>query len=733
MLKFPFFFAIVSAACICCAESALVDENFESGHPKGVNILKSRISSNKGEIISGSASLVCDAAESKSGAIAFEFKNSDFNAFEVSFDYKSLAGNPRFAPYVEFSYLPKNGGKAVYSSGTDSRFVVGKGRIEHSKNVFHSTAGSAATIKVAVPRGTTIAFDNIKIKAVKVPAAGDWSTDKSVFETCRYNPFSPHYLRLDDKYLSMPKDEFFPFIDKYGQFKHRNWNGKILSDSDFKDRAESERKWLASNPALPMRDKYYGLIDPSRNYGATGRFSTRKVGGKWFFVTPEGNLFWALGMCGLGYSNRFADPTDSPSKHIGKSRLTPVEGREFFYDDVSDPRYAANSAGFKRAYHGMKPARAFDFYARNIELKYGAGVPGKISLLKSRVDSFGINMGGHLCDAAALKAANIPFTVTIYSGPHIPIDGKHKLYGWWQTPPDWFNPDFEPSLRDKLRKVAKFTESPYCVGVFIDGELPWISKPCELATGVLSCQSSQPAKKALREMLQKKYSSIDAFNLAWGAEYSSWEDFMEDCSLKPQTSAAKSDALEFEDSYIRRYFEICRRLVKEIDPNLLYLGCSFSMSGKEWENACRISSEYCDVVSCNTYRFGVAGFSLPKGAIDKPVLIGEWHFAPQDGGNFGVTMIPSRTRQRQCEMAESFLMSAINNPNIAGADWFEWTDIATTGRFDKADSGVGFLDIADTPHYPLIETFRRISSEMYALRLNSNGEGKKDFSDDRNW
>lgn len=111
---------------------------------------------------------------------------------------------------------------------------------------------------MAVPRGTIIAFDNIKIKAVKVPAAGDWSTDKSVFETCRYNPFSPHYLRLDDKYLSMPKDEFFPFIDKYGQFKHRNWNGKILSDSDFKDRAESERKWLASNPALPMRDKYYG-------------------------------------------------------------------------------------------------------------------------------------------------------------------------------------------------------------------------------------------------------------------------------------------------------------------------------------------------------------------------------------------------------------------------------------------------------------------------------------------
>lgn len=127
MGKILFFVLVAAMVCSCDGARTLVNEDFESGHPKGVNILKSRISSNKGEIISGSASLVCDAAESKSGAIAFEFKNSDFNAFEVSFDYKSLAGNPRFAPYVEFSYLPKNGGKAVYSSSTDSRFVVGKG------------------------------------------------------------------------------------------------------------------------------------------------------------------------------------------------------------------------------------------------------------------------------------------------------------------------------------------------------------------------------------------------------------------------------------------------------------------------------------------------------------------------------------------------------------------------------------------------------------------------------
>ena len=473
--------------------------------------------------------------------------------------------------------------------------------------------------------------------------------------------------------------------------------------------------------------------NPAHKFEATGRFYARKVGGKWFFVTPEGNLFWALGMCGLGYDRRFANPSDEPSESIGKARLTPFEGRERFYDDVSDPRHTANSGGFKRAYHGMKPAKGFDFYGRNLELKYGRGAPGKISLLKGRADRFGINLGGHLCDPAALMAAEIPFTVTVYNGPNLPINGEHKLQGWWQTPPDWFNPEFEPSLREKLKKISRYTQSPYCMGVFIDGELPWISKPCELTKGVLSCKPDQPAKVALREMLQEKYQSVEDFNAAWGADYSSWDGFMRDVKLVPKTKAAEADALAFEDAYMRRYFEVCRRLVKEADPKLLYLGCSFSMSGREWEKACRISSEYCDVISCNTYRYGVAGFSLPEGSRDKPVLIGEWHFAPQDEGTFGVTMIPSRTRAGQCELVEAFLKSALENPNIIGADWFEWVDIATTGRFDKADSGVGFLDIADTPHYPLVETFRKISENMYAMRLDSKGEGARDADDDRNW
>ena len=726
----PVLIALAFLACAHGKTETFLRENFEGKMPETLRVFKSRISENAEEAIAGKSSLVRDASN---WGPAFEFDTGEFNAVEVSFDYKILSGSPRSAPYVQFIYKPGDGAEKSVS-GTDNRFVRGRGGTERSKNVFHGAFGRPARVRVNVPEGVKMAFDNLRVRGASVPARADWSASHGeVFETCRYNPFSPHYLKLNDRYLSMSEGEFFPFIDKYGQFKYRMWPGKIRSDADFKERAAEEKKWFDGNPPIALRDKFYGLINPALKFEATGRFYARKVGGKWFFVTPEGNLFWALGMCGLGYDRRFANPSDEPSESIGKARLTPFEGRERFYDDVSDPRHTANSGGFKRAYHGMKPAKGFDFYGRNLELKYGRGAPGKISLLKGRADRFGINLGGHLCDPAALMAAEIPFTVTVYNGPNLPINGEHKLQGWWQTPPDWFNPEFEPSLREKLKKISRYTQSPYCMGVFIDGELPWISKPCELTKGVLSCKPDQPAKVALREMLQEKYQSVEDFNAAWGADYSSWDGFMRDVKLVPKTKAAEADALAFEDAYMRRYFEVCRRLVKEADPKLLYLGCSFSMSGREWEKACRISSEYCDVISCNTYRYGVAGFSLPEGSRDKPVLIGEWHFAPQDEGTFGVTMIPSRTRAGQCELVEAFLKSALENPNIIGADWFEWVDIATTGRFDKADSGVGFHDIADTPHYPLVETFRKISENMYAMRLDSKGEGARDADDDRNW
>lgn len=112
------------------------------------------------EAIAGKSSLVRDASN---WGPAFEFDTGEFNAVEVSFDYKILSGSPRSAPYVQFIYKPVDGAEKSVS-GTDNRFVRGRGGTERSKNVFHGAFGRPARVRVNVPEGVKMAFDNLRVR-----------------------------------------------------------------------------------------------------------------------------------------------------------------------------------------------------------------------------------------------------------------------------------------------------------------------------------------------------------------------------------------------------------------------------------------------------------------------------------------------------------------------------------------------------------------------------------------
>lgn len=729
-MAFRRFLLLISAAPILLAadefrQKQILIEDFESGAKwecAGKNAAATR---DAPSVIFGESSLVCRAPKNSS-ARAFAFSTSDFNVLEVDFAYKNLK-NTHSGPIVLFK--DKNG--KTLQSRNESTFAHSPGDIEKSKCVFHGRRGEKCTVEVIVPRGGEFSFDDISIKGSLAPARADWSVDtEKEFSTCRNNPFASHYLKPDDPILSMSRDEFFPYIDRWGQYKHRQWRNKVNSDADLGLRAEQEAQWARSNPPIAGRDKYFGLLDPARKYEATGKFRTQKIDGKWFFITPEGNLFYAVGACTLGWGTIFSNPPTDARTSTSPTRATAFEGREEFYEDLNGDKYILLTEPFKRSYFD-KPAKSFNFYARNVDLKYGGRDRQKLlKVLFGRVSSFGINLGGHLSESDTLHDANIPYTVTCNSAPEEWID---TVKGWWQSPPDWFSPKFERSVKEALAKKAELIKSPYCFGVFIDGELPWSRDRLALVKGVLACPEHQSSKKKFAEILEKKYGSIERLNSAWKSGYKSFGDFLKTKSFVPETKEAMSDMAEFEELYTRRYFQVCRDAIKEIDPQAMYLGCSFGMNGDLWEYAARISADYCDVVTCNTYSYNISELKLPKGSHDRPILIGEYHFAPQDKGTFGITMIPTGTSEKQAECTAEFLKSAVNNPSVAGVVWFEWTDLSATGRYDRADSGIGIIDMADTPHYGLVETFRKFSESMYIQRLESNSSYGKGASDDRNW
>ena len=90
---------------------------------------------------------------------------------------------------------------------------------------------------------------------------------------------------------------FLPFVDKYGQFMHDDWPGKIHNDDELAAARAAEDAWLSDHAAspIPETDKYGGWAGGPQ-LKATGFFRTEKVNGKWWLVDPDGRLFFSHGV-----------------------------------------------------------------------------------------------------------------------------------------------------------------------------------------------------------------------------------------------------------------------------------------------------------------------------------------------------------------------------------------------------------------------------------------------------
>ena len=543
----------------------------------------------------------------------------------------------------------------------------------------------------------TIAIDNINIKRASLPKESSWIFEKEAILGIRFQPTDGYFLDLTQPFLTMSKDEFFPFIDKYGQFKHKRWENKIYKDEDFKDRILQEEAFNSSLKDIANRDKYGGLISKRYKYKATGRFRTEKVGDSWFLVDPLGNLFWSIGIdC------------------VGMDSLTGITNRENYFEDISNSRYIVKDITYGKFFYEKIKFSAYNFSGSNLEKKYGIGYKYE-DIAVPRMKKWGINTYGAWTDGRLLRAENMPYAYIINSFQAKTLDAKMPLFGYWQPLRDFFSEEFETKTIQILDSKRDIVSSQWCVGVFVDNELPWQNEPLKTAKAVLTCPKDQPAKLALKKLLENKYKSVEMLNKVWESSYSDWENFLEERDFVPKTKASENDLSLFEQSFYDRYFEVCRRAVKNAGKDVLYFGCRLAWCN---DDVAISASKYCDVVSYNLYKDDVYGFDLPAGAQDKPVIIGEFHFGDASGGVFGGGLVPRATVESKADSFIKYMLSAVKNPRIVGAHWFQWFDECTSGRFDGENYAIGFVDIADTPHYPMAKAAHKFSNGVYKLRLN---------------
>ena len=127
--------------------------------------------------------------------------------------------------------------------------------------------------------------------------------------------------------------------------------------------------------------------------------------------------------------------------------------------------------------------------------------------------------------------------------------------------------------------------------------------------------------------------------------------------------------------------------------------------------------KYCDAVDCRLTWPSPAGFKLPPGAEDKPVLVGEFGFSALDRGMLAGTLPDQPTR---AAAYKEFMKAALNHPQIVGCTWWKFGDFHTTGRGrDSANYNAGFVDIADTPYAEMVQAAREVGKTMYKTRLET--------------
>ena len=480
-------------------------------------------------------------------------------------------------------------------------------------------------------------------------------------------------------------DAFFPFVDEFGQYMHADWPGKIHSLEELKARAKAEEDALAAHPESPIpgADRFGGW-GSGPQLKATGKFRTEKWNGRWWLVDPDGHIFFSLGCC-----------------YVRLQGKTAVTGREKFFSwlpDKDDPLFGdcwhkgQHQWLNKCFYQGKGLVAQFDFAEANQKRIYGADWKAKfIDRQHRRMRSWGFTSMGNWSAKGVMEASRTPYFDNFNLDGVRKIEGDKK--GAWRKFPDVYAPDFEANVLKCAYKTrsAKSRTDPWCIGWFVENELHWATGNMggngDVTKAVVDSPADQPARIEYLRRLKAAHGADATFK-----------------------SATLEDVRAFEADIAERYFSTVKRVVQKVAPGRLYLGCRFCNS---YPDAIRAASRHCDVVSYNSYSMLPLTPRPEDGVVDKPTIIGEFHFGSLDRGFLHSGLVPCRDMKERIEKYKAYVRAAIKDEHLVGVHWFYWHDMPLTGWMDGENFGNGVMDVADNPHPEMVEATRELARELY--------------------
>jgi hypothetical protein len=463
-----------------------------------------------------------------------------------------------------------------------------------------------------------------------------------------------------------------PVVDQFGQRRHVDWPGKMRDRAELAADREAEDRALAAAPAWPQRDRYHGWTGGPRF--AQGRFFRveQDDAGRWWYVDPLGNPYWSFGSTCV----RLGDNTVVTGREELFESLPPREHPGLWREDGSACFHGTNALGK----YGSEKAWA-DFTCR-------------------RLIAWGATGIGNWSDLSVLQARRLPGTASLSSRVG-PARAGHMA--------DVFDPRWADAFAAHVNEAAALWRGEaWLLGWFVDNELPW--REPRLLDG--------PPDAAIRvawlEVVRQRFADPAAFAAATLCRCLTWDDVarLDETALGTSETAAELRVALLE-RYARRYFGEVSRLLKAADPDHLYLGCRF-VRVRPHEVVVRAAA-VCDVVTVNCYSLlpEPERFDEWHRLCGRPIQIGEHQYA-QYGPHLPPPLWHALTAEERRRYFPAFVHTAASMPYCLGSHWFQYVDQAGTGRPSNGENmAIGWIDVADRPHWEMVEAAREIGAGIY--------------------
>ncbi|MDP4291917.1 MAG: hypothetical protein Q8908_12610 [Bacteroidota bacterium] len=444
-----------------------------------------------------------------------------------------------------------------------------------------------------------------------------------------------------------------PLVDQFGQWIPADWPGKANSLKELQAAWNKEDKTLKAGDFKVSG--YGGFLGVKEK--ATGYFRVEQVEGRWWFVDPDGYLFYSTGATGIA----------------PRAEFSRVSGREYIFTALppTEELYARSQPVDSRG--SARNNAGYSFYTWNLFRRFGPEWYRKwMDFTIRRMDNWGLN--------------------TIANWSDVTLEGSHRkayvatLRGWGietglMGMPDVYAPGYTKSVEDAAaRQCASLKDDPYLLGYFIGNEPAWPNREFELVNEILKGEAT-PMQAAL-----KKY-------------------------LESGDTPERRKAFVY-DTYAL-FINTVNTAIKKYDPNHLNLGLRFG--GSVSDEIIKASKGF-DVFSFNSY-----GYTLNQNLMKRiyaltglPMIIGEFHFGVP-GRGMAPGLAQTVNQHERGVAYRYYVENAAANPAIIGTHWFQWMDQPSTGRNDGENYNIGFVDVTDRPYTELIEAAKETFKRIYTV------------------